>query len=115
MAAWKVCATCPEAIPSGTYCDSCRKTKDRARGTAAQRGYGRSHRRFRRGVLTRDPVCVLCLLEPSVEADHWPLSRRELEQRGMDPNDPRHGRGLCHRCHSSETARNQPGGWNTTT
>jgi 5-methylcytosine-specific restriction protein A len=47
-----------------------------------------------------------------VHADHWPLSRRELTEQGLDPDDPRHGRGLCARCHSSETARHQPGGWN---
>jgi 5-methylcytosine-specific restriction protein A len=45
-------------------------------------------------------------------ADHWPLSRRELAERGMDPDDPAHGRGLCHGCHSKETAINQPGGFN---
>jgi 5-methylcytosine-specific restriction protein A len=47
----------------------------------------------------------------STVADHWPLSRRELEDQGLDPNDPQHGRGLCKHCHDMETARNQPGGW----
>ncbi|MFD5795612.1 hypothetical protein ACFWIO_19140 [Streptomyces diastatochromogenes] len=50
--------------------------------------------------------------KPSVHADHWPLSRRELADQGQDPNDPKHGRGLCGPCHSSSTAREQPGGWN---
>ncbi|MER7155437.1 holin, partial [Streptomyces lydicus] len=48
----------------------------------------------------------------SAHADHYPLSRRELVARGDDPDDPRHGRGLCGPCHSSETAQHQPGGWN---
>jgi 5-methylcytosine-specific restriction protein A len=47
-----------------------------------------------------------------VHADHWPLSRRQLAAQGMNPNDPKHGRGLCTPCHSRETARDQPGGWN---
>ncbi|WP_433406947.1 hypothetical protein [Streptomyces sp. CA-146814] len=47
-----------------------------------------------------------------MHADHWPLSKRELVARGLDEHDPRRGRGLCHSCHSSETARHQPGGWN---
>jgi 5-methylcytosine-specific restriction protein A len=47
-----------------------------------------------------------------VHADHWPLSRRELVEQGLDPDDPKHGRGLCTSCHSRSTAREQPGGWN---
>jgi 5-methylcytosine-specific restriction protein A len=45
-------------------------------------------------------------------ADHYPLSRKELIDAGLDPNDPQHGRGLCKPCHDRETAQNQPGGWN---
>lgn len=48
---------------------------------------------------------------PAVIADHYPLSRKELLARGLDPDDPRHGRGLCKRCHDQETADRQPGGW----
>jgi len=57
-------------------------------------------------------VCVLCNEALSTVADHWPLSRRELSARGMDPDDPQYGRGLCDHCHNQETAANQPGGWN---
>ncbi|MGW1127470.1 hypothetical protein [Streptomyces sp. NPDC002526] len=63
-------------------------------------------------MLARDPVCVLCRKEPAVHADHWPLSKRELVVRGLDDHDPRRGRGLCPSCHSAETAKHQPGGWN---
>jgi 5-methylcytosine-specific restriction protein A len=49
---------------------------------------------------------------PSQHADHHPLSRRELVERGLNPDDPKHGRGLCHAHHSSETSQHQPGGWN---
>jgi 5-methylcytosine-specific restriction protein A len=103
---------CPEYTGRGR-CDSCRAEAEQRRGTARQRGYDKQHeRRFRKPVLARDRVCVLCRERPSRHADHWPLSRRELVERGLDPNDPKHGRGLCGRCHSSETAQHQPGGWN---
>jgi 5-methylcytosine-specific restriction protein A len=56
-------------------------------------------------------MCVLCGVQFSTVADHYPLSRRELVELGLNPNDPQYGRGLDHRCHSIETARNQPGGF----
>jgi 5-methylcytosine-specific restriction protein A len=65
-------------------------------------------------VLNRDPICVLCELRQSTVADHYPLSRKELLEQGMNPNDPNRGRGLCVTCHNRETAVNQPGGWNVT-
>lgn len=115
---------CPEYTDHGR-CAQHRAEAEQARGTARQRGYGRGHEtRFRPGVLARDPVCTCggcpsCqpaagrpCAAPSVHADHYPRSRRELAAAGLDPNDPRHGRGLCGPCHSSETARHQPGGWN---
>ena len=117
MAAKKVCARCPRIIPTGTsYCPECTRAADKARGTATERGYSGQHKtRFRPGVLARDPVCKLCLAAWSTVADHWPLSRKELEARGLDPNDPANGRGLCKPCHDRETAANQPGGWNRRT
>jgi 5-methylcytosine-specific restriction enzyme A len=51
--------------------------------------------------LERDPICVICGIAPATVADHYPLSRKELVARGMDPNDPAHGRGLCKPCHDS--------------
>lgn len=82
-------------------------------------------RRFRPGVLRRDPYCCCDLdhaphgVSPcgqsSTDADHWPLSRRELIAAGLDADDPARGRGLCHRCHSAVTARLQPGGWHRPT
>lgn len=114
--AWKPCSTptCPELVPPGTSrCDDCKAEADKRRGTATERGYtSKAHRLgFRKGVLKQDPVCVLCKRRPSTVADHYPLSRRDLIDAGMDPDDPKHGRGLCKPCHDTETARNQPGGW----
>lgn len=101
---------CPTPTDSGRCAEHERKA-DRARGSSTERGYGTEHRtRFRSAVLARDRRCVLCSA-PATVADHWPLSRRELVDRGLDPNDPAAGRGLCRRCHSIETAKWQPGGW----
>lgn len=120
--ALKVCSSpgCPELVERGR-CEQCRAEAEQRRGTAAQRGYGTRHRRFRAGVLRRDPLCVCddqdhehgprCLV-PSTVADHHPRSRRELERLGLDPNDPQYGRGLCKQCHDRHTSRAQPGGWN---
>jgi len=108
-----VCPTpgCP-AITAGGRCDTCARAAEAKRGTARQRGYGSQHEtRFRTEVLTRDPVCVLCRTKPSKHADHHPLDRRDLVAQGLDPNDPARGRGLCHTCHSRQTAQHQPGGW----
>ena len=103
---------CP-TLTDGGRCAEHRREAEQRRGNASSRGYGHQHRtRFRAAVLARDPVCTLCRQRSSVHADHHPLSRRELVDAGLDPNDPRHGRGLCPRCHSKETAQHQPGGWN---
>lgn len=111
-----VCSTpgCPILTTRGqSRCTDCDTKAERGRGTARQRGYGdRGHARFRRAVLARDRTCVLCRARPSAHADHHPHSRRDLVAAGLDPNDPRYGRGLCPSCHSSETAQHQPGGWN---
>lgn len=106
---------CPVLTDSGR-CSQHRRLADQARGSATERGYtGRGHRRFRLAVLRRDRCCVLCAAEhrftPATVADHFPRSRRELLAAGLDPNDPRYGRGLCEAHHNSETARHQPGGW----
>lgn len=85
--------------------------------------YARGHRRrFRPGVLRKHPYCQcertdhawhreIACPQPSTDADHWPVDKRTLIALGLDSDDPQHGRGLCRRCHSSATARLQPGGW----
>ena len=103
---------CPVLIDTAGRCPAHSKAADKARGTAAQRGYGREHRtRFREGVLAREPICVLCLSASSTVADHYPLDKRELIAAGMDDHDPANGRGLCAPCHNRHTAATQPGGW----
>jgi len=114
---------CPEPVPAGQgQCPAHRAHADRQRGTARQRGYGTPHeKRFRAGVLRRDPVCTCTPDHPTHEgqrcterstvADHWPRDRRTLVAQGLDPNDPSHGRGLCASCHGWQTAHHQAGGW----
>jgi 5-methylcytosine-specific restriction protein A len=108
---------CPgKARPGKPTCPDCRTRSNRdlrqRRGHSTAQGYGHAHRtRFRPGVLKRDRICRICKKAEAEEADHWPLDRKTLVAMGLDPNDPSHGRGLCHSCHSSETARYQPGGW----
>jgi len=122
--ALKTCSApgCPELVTAGR-CPSCTARAEAARGTATHRGYGHRHRKlFRAAVLRRNPLCV-CVdtghghgprcLRPSTVADHWPLSRRELVDAGLDPDDPEHGRGLCKGCHDRHTSKAQPGGWHS--
>ncbi|SIN72749.1 5-methylcytosine-specific restriction enzyme A [Agromyces cerinus subsp. cerinus] len=113
----RVCsqAGCPTLYDTPhSRCPTHRAIADRARGTATDRGYAsRGHKNFRNQTLTRDPICTLCGVRESTVADHYPISRRDLIEFSMDPNDPAHGRGLCKPCHDSSTAENQPGGWNT--
>ncbi|MFJ8109975.1 holin [Streptomyces sp. NPDC096132] len=120
---WRVCSVprCPEYTQHGK-CDEHRRQAEQQRGSARQRGYGREHEtRFRPGVLAKHPTCVCTEHEhghgqpcgrPTEHADHYPYDRRALVAAGLDPNDPRYGRGLCGPCHSSHTATEQPGGWN---
>lgn len=110
---------CPHLRPRGGDCPlghakqrrrAQQRRTDAQRPTAAQRGYGALHRlRFRGPVLARDPICVLCRRVPSVHADHHPLTRMDLVARGLDPNDPKYGRGLCASCHARETATHDGG------
>jgi 5-methylcytosine-specific restriction protein A len=104
-------------VPSGQPCPQCapelERQSDRRRGTSTERGYGHLHRtRFRTAVLRRDPVCVVCCDDLSTVADHYPKTLRQLKAEGLDPTDPKHGRGLCKRCHDRHTALTSPGGWN---
>ena len=112
----RVCSVhgCP-TLHTGTdsRCPEHSRKADRARGTAAQRGYTTAgHQGFRTAVLTRDPICVTCENAFSNVADHFPYTRRELIDAGLNPDDPQYGRGLCDPCHGRETTKHQPGGWN---
>jgi 5-methylcytosine-specific restriction protein A len=75
------------------------------RGSSTQQGYGYGWRRLRAAVLLRDPLCTAVgCSAPSTDADHI-VPRR---QGGADSLD--NLAGMCHRCHSSKTARSD-GRW----
>lgn len=74
--------------------------------------YGREWPRVRLEYLTRNPACALCGRMAAV-ADHFPRGIRLLRLQGnLEPHADRHLRPLCQPCHSKETGRREPGGWN---
>lgn len=109
----KVCSSagCPTLVPRGTsYCQTCvgkgttpKKFSDRARGTAAERGYGSDWRRLRRVVLAEQPLCLLCEEEGRVGASTCVDHIRPRAAGGTD--DRSNLRGLCEKHHHSKTAR----------
>ncbi len=74
--------------------------------------YGREWPRLRLEYLAAHPWCRLCARMATV-ADHHPKGIRLLRKAGVpDPHAEHRLRALCHDCHSRETARREPGGWN---
>ena|SRR5690625_2217462 len=105
---------CPELVDRG-YCERCerrrRQTQDRGRLSAARRGYDRRHRRWRKMILARDPVCVDPYgvhaergeLVAATVADHIvPLARGG----GWEMSN---GQGLCAGCHNRKTVKEDGG------
>lgn len=81
------------------------------RGSAASRGYGAQHRRWRAMVLARDPFCVDPYVrhgrfgpEPAIVADH--IVRLEAGGSWALEN----GQGLCESCHAIKRASEGRGG-----
>jgi 5-methylcytosine-specific restriction enzyme A len=104
-------------LTDGGRCEEHKRQANKQRGGSTARGYGQRHEnRFRKGVLERDINCTLCITQgkwvTAVIADHYPLTRRELVEQGLDPDDPSRGRGLCKPCHDKWTAESSPGGFN---
>jgi 5-methylcytosine-specific restriction protein A len=111
-------SSCSEIVApgSGGFCPAHSQARDKqdrqARGTSTQRGYNARHRKWRKLVLARDPLCRVCYgsdcVRPATVADHiMPL----------DPNDPSagdwsmgNGQGLCAPCHNEKTAGEKLGG-----
>lgn len=120
--AYRACPTsgCPQLLAPGERCTQCRAAADRARRPTGNPYTSAGHRTFRAAVLRRDPTCVCpgdcgtthnaACGQPSTIADHHPIERRDLLARGLNPDDPARGRGLCKACHDRKTGRTQPGG-----
>ncbi len=73
---------------------------DKARGSTTQRGYDEDWKRLRAAFLSRHPQCSSCKA-PATDVDHvLPVrDRPDLRLAWRNFN------ALCHRCHSSKTAR----------
>ena len=78
---------------------------DRARPSAARRGYGPRWRRARAAYLARHPLCVQCQakgrIEPSTTVDHIVPHRGDQTLFWDEAN----WAALCKRCHDAKTAR----------
>lgn len=84
-----------------------RRALDRARGSAAARGYGSAWRKLRVEVLRSEPLCRECAKQgravQATDVDH-------IVPRALGGSDDRANlQPLCHACHSRKTAR-QDGG-----
>ncbi len=72
------------------------------RGSSSRRGLGPRHRKWRKHILARDPLCRGCQREYSAHADHI-IPRKP----GEEDLNPENGQGLCAGCHSYKTAVEQ--------
>ncbi len=86
------------------------KERDRYRGSAASRGYGRRWQKARKGFLARHPLCVTCDLKNIVTAatvvDHI-KPHRGNQSLFWDRNN---WQALCKPCHDRKTATEE-GSW----
>ena len=99
---------CRAIVPFGHapgYCPPHRGPADRARGTAAERGYDRAWAALARAVRQEEPWCRFCLEAgrhvPAEHVDHI----RPRREGGTD--DRANLRALCGPCHRRRTAVEQ--------
>ncbi len=84
-------------------------SKSEYRESSARRGYGRRWRTESKQFLAEHPWCVCCMVagrrEPATEVDHI------IPHKGNQKLfwDKMNWQGLCHRCHSEKTAREDGG------
>jgi len=91
--------------PNGELVDPRRKRKDR-RPSAGKRGYGTRWQRFSKRFLRDNPWCSRCGA-PARQVHHLD----GLGPKGPLGFEPSNCEALCGSCHSSQTAKQQPGGW----
>ena len=106
----KPCAQpgCPALVEHGR-CPRHRPPSTDPRPSAARRGYDRHWRRISAAFLKANPVCVDCG-HPSSQADHAPVTRRELVAAGVEhPDAWVYLQARCRPCHSARTARTSSG------
>jgi len=98
---------CPELVRDGRYCDKHKKEKqkvqDQRRGSAASRGYDKTHQRIRLQVLREEPLCRRCAAQgfvvAAIEVHHIDGNAYNRQRSNLEP--------LCKSCHSEHTAREQ--------
>jgi len=96
---------CPK-LTYGDYCEFHAKKAsiqfEATRETAVQRGYDTRHRKLRKIILAENPICRICKREPATEMDHIDGNVKNIAMENLQ--------GLCKRCHSRKTAKEQ-GRW----
>jgi len=99
---------CAEYQVRGGYCAFHANQKERERahrlGPPSARGYDARHRRARRMVLRRDPICTSCGSAISTVADH----KKRLRDGGK--TSQANLQGLCAHCHNAKSGREAHGG-----
>lgn len=100
---------CPNLVRGRARCTDHERQRDRARGSASQRGYGALHREWREQVLLRDRSCRACPAPPSPSdvADHIIPIRQ-----GGARFDLNNGQRLCELCHNKKRQRESMEGQN---
>lgn len=109
-----ICSTpgCGGVASSGrgkcAHCAGAAGAKDREeRGSAHERGYDRTHAKWRTLILSRDPLCVRCLgrseVTPSTIADHI------VPVRNGGESTLENGQGLCVPCHNVKMGHEKRG------
>jgi len=107
----RFCASpgCPVKVPQG-YCTYCRGLRNRAKGSATQRGYGADWERVRDAHRIRSPFCVECQKEGVTrvmdEVDHIVPFKTLDDPKRLDPNNLQ---SLCIEHHRRKQA-GYPGG-----
>ena len=82
------CLTCGRLTTKGSRCVTCRKAKDRARGTPTERGYDSGWARLSRQIREDVGECAVCGTTERLTVDH------------IEPHSFTAGvRVLCVRCH----------------
>lgn len=93
---------CPTLVARGqARCESHERSKDQARGTAHERGYDASWRKYRKRYLTDHPLCVPHLARGEVvpaTVVHHRVPHRGDERLFWDPQNHE---GVCAPCHDA--------------
>lgn len=118
MRAMSVCpsADCPTLVATAGRCPECAAKARAGRRSPRRKGYDAAWRRTRAAFLRMYPLCE-CLSCAAVPAPLRPAATEVDHMDGLGPLGPRghdwtNLRAMTKACHSRETARSQPGGWN---